>query len=68
VSQDNREEFIDAIYRLSHARGRNGAYQWGIYEDTEGSGHFMEDSWAARLHHIITESPMKINYYKIKIM
>lgn len=39
--------------RLSHERGRDGAYAWGVYEDTADSGRYLEtflvESWLEHL-------------------
>ncbi len=55
IDEKNRIEFLEAIYQLKPVRNRNGAYHWGVYEDTERKGHFvenfMEESWAAHLRH-----------------
>ena len=55
VEADHRSEFLHALYQLKSARQRDGAYRWGVYEDSEHQGcfieHFMEDNWAEHLHH-----------------
>ncbi len=55
IAMVNREAFLKAIYKLKHSRMRDGAYQWGVYEDTERQGYFieffMEESWGAHLRH-----------------
>lgn len=55
VAENDREDFLHAIYRLKAARQRDGAYHWGVYEDAAQSGcfieHFAEESWAAHLRH-----------------
>jgi MFS family permease len=35
-------EFLDALTRLAAERRRDGADQWGVYEDTERPGCFVE--------------------------
>jgi predicted MFS family arabinose efflux permease len=44
-----REAFLRALERLSHERGRDGAYAWGLFEDVAEPGRFLEtfrvDSW-----------------------
>jgi len=46
-------EFIEAIRKYARTRRRNGAYQWGIYRDTEAANRFLEifmvHSWAEHL-------------------
>lgn len=55
VANKDREVFLDALYALKSARQRDGAHSWGVYEDTETKGrfveHFKEDSWAEHLRH-----------------
>lgn len=55
VAEKNREAFLYAIYQLKAARQRDGAYNWGVYEDAEHKGcfveHFIEDSWVEHLRH-----------------
>jgi predicted MFS family arabinose efflux permease len=45
--------FIEAVTRLGSARMRDGAYDWGIYEDVAKPGRFVEtfslDSWIDHL-------------------
>jgi hypothetical protein len=47
--------FLEAIDELASTRRRNGAYAWGIYEDIEKPGRFVEqfltDSWLEHLRH-----------------
>ncbi|MBV36508.1 MAG: MFS transporter [Rickettsiales bacterium] len=55
ISEANRDTFLSKVKDLKASRRRNGAYNWGIYEDTEVEGHFiehfMEVSWAHHLMH-----------------
>jgi quinol monooxygenase YgiN len=55
IAAEDREAFLRAIYQLRAARRRDGAYNWGVYEDTEQQGafieHFVEDSWVEHLRH-----------------
>ena len=54
VDAKNRAEFLGAVDELGHARRRDGAYGWGLYEDVADVGRFMEtfaiDSWLEVLH------------------
>ncbi|MDB5862395.1 MAG: permease [Betaproteobacteria bacterium] len=47
--------FLGATRELEPMRRRNGAYGWGIYEDMERPGrfveHFLSDSWLDHLRH-----------------
>ncbi|WP_295628864.1 MFS transporter [uncultured Nitrosomonas sp.] len=55
VVERDREAFLQAIYRLKAARQRDGGYNWGVYEDVEGQGcfveHFTEESWVEHMRH-----------------
>ena len=42
VEAANRAEFLGAIDELGHARRRDGAYAWGVYEDVADVGRFVE--------------------------
>jgi MFS family permease len=48
-----RGPFLKAIKRLAEERGRDGAYAWGIFEDTAQPGQFLEmfllESWQEHL-------------------
>ena len=54
VDTENRAEFLGAIDELGHARRRDGAYAWGVYEDVADVGRFVEtftiESWLELLH------------------
>ena len=53
VPQADREAFLRAINALSVERRRDGAYGWGVTEDTADPGKlvewFMVSSWAEHL-------------------
>jgi hypothetical protein len=55
VKPQDKQAFLRAIHQLKEARMRLGAYRWGIFENTEKPGHyleyFMEDNWAGHLRH-----------------
>jgi len=55
IAEQDVDAFLKAIARLKAIRRRSGAHKWGVYEDTEQQGlfveHFMEDSWAEHLRH-----------------
>ena len=62
VRAHNREPFLDAIDRLSAERRRDGAYAWGVFEDTAKPGRFVETflvaSWLEHLrqHERVTKA------------
>ena len=54
VEAANRAEFLGSVDELGHARRRDGAYAWGVYEDVADAGRFIEtftiDSWLELMH------------------
>ncbi len=54
VDAANRAEFLGVVDELGHARRRDGAYAWGVYEDVDDAGRFMEtfsvESWLELMH------------------
>ncbi len=55
INPQDQVDFLHAIHRLRAVRMRNGVYRWGVFENTEIPGqyleYFMEDSWAEHLRH-----------------
>ncbi|HPE59459.1 MAG: MFS transporter [Thiothrix sp.] len=55
IDPTNRTAFLEALYALRASRKRNGAYRWGIYEDTRQPGayveYYLEETWAEHLRH-----------------
>ncbi|MBI5582054.1 MAG: MFS transporter [Deltaproteobacteria bacterium] len=53
IDPRNRNEFLHALERLSHARRRDGAYGWGVFEDAAVDGRYLEiflvESWLEHL-------------------
>jgi MFS family permease len=53
VIPNQREPFLAALYRVSAQRRRDGAYAWGVFEDTAERGKFIEtylvESWLDHL-------------------
>ena len=49
VTQDKRDQLVDALYQLKEIRLRNGAIRWGIFEDVDDprvlSETFIVESW-----------------------
>jgi quinol monooxygenase YgiN len=62
IDPHDREPFLDALTRLEHERRRDGAYAWGVFEDTAQEGRFVEtfliESWMEHLrqHERVTEA------------
>ncbi len=57
VAPDDCAAFIDAMDRVAHSRRRTGALTWGLFQDGNDAGRFIENylvgSWAEHLaqHH-----------------
>jgi transmembrane secretion effector len=53
IVEAQREAFLRGVERLSHERGRDGAYAWGLFEDAAETGRFLEtflvESWSEHL-------------------
>jgi MFS family permease len=62
IDPRNRESFLGAIETLGRERRRDGAYAWGVFEDTAANGRFVEtffvESWVEHLrqHERVTKS------------
>lgn len=66
IDDEHRSMFLKAIRRLSYERYRDGAYSWGVAEDTTHPGIILEwffvESWAEhmRQHKRVTRSDASI--------
>jgi MFS family permease len=53
IRPQDREEFLQAIAKVEHERRRDGAYAWGVFEDTAEEGRIVEtflvESWMEHL-------------------
>jgi hypothetical protein len=53
VIPERTAEFLDAIHQYARIRRRDGAYQWGVFRDTEVADRYMEimlvHTWAEHL-------------------
>lgn len=53
IEPNDAAEFLRAVSKLANERGRDGAYDWGIFENVASPGHFVEtfmlDSWIEHL-------------------
>jgi len=53
VMPEREVEFVEAIHQYARIRRRDGAYQWGIFRDTEAEDRYLEiflvHSWAEHL-------------------
>jgi MFS family permease len=62
IDPKNRKAFLHALGQNSRERRRDGAYDWGIFEDPADEGRFIEtfltDSWLdhLRLHRRVTKA------------
>src|SRR5262249_53612252 len=53
IDPTQRRTFLAALERLGHERRRDGAYRWGVFEDTADPARFVEtflvESWLEHL-------------------
>jgi predicted MFS family arabinose efflux permease len=62
IDPKNRKAFLHELGQLSRERRRDGAYDWGAFEDPADDGRFIEtfltDSWLEhmRLHRRVTKA------------
>ena len=53
VAREREAEFVEAIHEYGRIRRRDGAYEWGIFRDTEVAGRYLEiflvNSWSEHL-------------------
>ena len=62
IDPKNRAAFLRALWRYSRERRRDGAYEWGLFEDPAQDGRFVEtfltDSWLEHLraHERVTKA------------
>jgi len=69
ANDKDRELFLKALHRLRKERLRDGAYRWGIFEDTGDPGRFLEtflvESWTEHLrqHERVTNADHVLQQY-----
>jgi hypothetical protein len=62
VVREQEAQFVQAIHEFARIRLRDGAYDWGIFRDTEVANRYLEvfqvNSWAEHLrqHERLTRS------------
>jgi MFS family permease len=62
INPSDRQPFLAALDRLAPERRRDGAYAWGVFEDSAKPGHFVEtflaESWLEHLrqHERVTKA------------
>lgn len=53
ISPNDREAFLLAIQQMARERRRDGAYAWGVFQDTADEGRYVEtflvESWIEHL-------------------
>jgi quinol monooxygenase YgiN/branched-subunit amino acid transport protein len=53
IDPSNRDRFLRALGRVARERRRDGAFDWGVFEDPAAEGRFIEtfqsDSWNEHL-------------------
>jgi MFS family permease len=74
VAPADRQAFLTGIVRLADGRKRDGAYDWGIFEDTAHPGKLLEtfllDSWLEHLrqHQRVTNADRIIEEHLRKLL
>jgi MFS family permease len=62
IQAGDRKAFLAALEKLAHERRRDGAYAWGVFEDSAEEGRFLEtflvESWLEHLrqHQRVTKA------------
>ena len=62
IDPSDREQFLAAMDQLGYQRRRNGAYGWGVFEDSASEGRMVEtflvESWLEHLrqHERVTKA------------
>ena len=62
IQRGDRKSFLTALKKLAHERRRDGAYAWGVFEDSAEEGRFLEtflvESWLEHLrqHQRVTKA------------
>jgi hypothetical protein len=66
IETKNRDAFLQTVAALSHERRRDGAYDWGIFEDVASPGRMVEtfyvESWLEHLrqHERVTKADREL--------
>lgn len=74
IAAADRQAFLSGIARLAAGRKRDGAYDWGIFEDTAHPGRLLEtfllDSWLEHLrqHQRVTNADRVIQEHLNKLL
>jgi MFS family permease len=74
VGGEKRDAFLVAIRRVARERKRDGAYAWGLYEDTAHAGRVLEtflvDSWLEhrRQHQRVTNADRMVEEHVRKLV
>ena len=74
IAAADRQAFLSGIARLAAGRKRDGAYDWGIFEDTGHPGRLLEtfllDSWLEHLrqHQRVTNADRVIQEHLNKLL
>jgi predicted MFS family arabinose efflux permease len=72
INPSDRKHFLAALNRLAPERRRDGAYAWGIFEDSAKPGHFVEtflaESWLEHLrqHERVTKADQLLEEHVLR--
>jgi MFS family permease len=73
IAVENREAFLAAMSRFGRERKRDGAYAWGVFEDTAQPGKMLEtflvDSWLEHLrqHQRVTKADRAVEEQVLRL-
>jgi len=68
IAAKDREEFLAALNVVAAERRRDGAYQWGVFEDASDEGRWLEtflvDSWLEHLrqHERVSNADRQVEF------
>jgi quinol monooxygenase YgiN len=72
INPNDRKHFLAALDRLAPERRRDGAYAWGVFEDSAKPGHFVEtflaESWLEHLrqHERVTRADQLLEEHVLR--
>jgi MFS family permease len=73
INPSDRKRFLAALDRLAPERRRDGAYAWGVFEDSAKPGHFVEtflaESWLEHLrqHERVTKADQLLEEHVLRL-
>jgi quinol monooxygenase YgiN len=74
IDPASREAILTALEAVSRERKRDGAYAWGVFQDTADEGRFLEtfllDSWVEHLrqHKRVTNADRVLQSHVLRFL